>query len=674
MAGSSDSVHGRARSLSRAKRVRLTTWSVACGIALPGAAIAALLPSPAADAGTAERARAQVELGRRLFLDPSVSRAGRFSCASCHDPEHGFSDPRRFSEDETGRSRRHSQPLTDLAGRGFHWDGEFDTVRQLLVTRLAPRKHAVDAAIAMLRARFDASASAVAEEKQRGAEVAADDVPDRTEFDRRTGELRINEAPPYYGPVTPDGLPEVTAIADRLNQDGRYASLFRAATGSATASDGAVIDAIGAYLSTLRTTESAYDRHLRGDETALSPAAKRGLATFEGKAACASCHTAGLTTDGTRLTDGKFHNTGVAFRDAKIEFRQGVVLDGGLGMQSFLPRDLGRFKTPSLRDVAVRPPYMHDGAMATLEEVVDYYARGGTPNGRIDAHVKPFPLSPEERSDLVEFLTSLTGKERAGLGDRPAHFGRTTEVRVTTLSGAPAKGLSFVVKPAGDRFRGVERTDAVTSVSTDARRIVTTDSEGVARFAFPPTTHAELECGTHELGLSRLLPDCAERVTLIATPRDKVSLRVVFADGEVPRRLQAVRVGAVRTESADLSATTDFLLVRTVGKREGLYVAAAPSKGDRRNVQIYADRKLVHAARDSWELDLAGGASETIDLRDHDPDPELAAPDRRDGEPPSVDAPNPEPPGPPEPPAARNPGEEGPRPPVVSPPGAPRLK
>lgn len=664
-ASRSNRTAGHARRSTIGGSGRTGALLAAGGVAALGAA-ATIVGAGPAGASSADRAHAQVELGRRLFFDPSVSQGARFSCSSCHDPEHGFSDPRRFSEDETGVSKRHSQPVTDLAGRGFHWDGEFDTVRQLLVTRLAPKRDATRALLGLIRERFDAAVAAAGRPPGGNGSPVGDDEPDRSEFNRRTGELAARETPPYYGPVT-TGVPEVTAIAERLNQDGRYASLLAAATGRREAAHDDVIDAIRAYLATLRTSENAYDRHLQGEKDALSAEAARGLALFEGKAGCASCHTTGLGLDGARLTDGKFHNTGVAFRNLKLAFGRPVTVDGGLGAQSFLPRDLGKFKTPSLRDVERRPPYMHDGGLETLEDVVDYYARGGTANGRIDAHVKPFDLTAGEKADLVAFLRSLTGAERAGLADPPAHLLRETTVRVVNLQGNPVKGLTISVTGAGDRFRGTQRPEGA--------QLVTTDNAGVVRFPFPPSTHARLECGTHELGLSRLLPDCAERADLIATPRDKVSLRVVFRTDAIPRRLEAVRTGAVRTEAADLSAATDFTWVRNVGRREALYVAAAPEKGRTVRVQLFADQKALHDASDVWELDLSGGASETIDLREYVPPvaPERP-PARAGGGMPEPRPPSPEPPRGPVTPSPRNPGETGARAPGAAPPRTPGSK
>src|SRR5882724_12085867 len=97
---------------------------------------AALSTATRADGPAPDAAR--VELGRRLFFDPAIGRAGRVACAACHDPEHGFSDPRASSQDETRVLARHSQPLVDLAGAGFHWDGEFDTVRDVIDARVLP--------------------------------------------------------------------------------------------------------------------------------------------------------------------------------------------------------------------------------------------------------------------------------------------------------------------------------------------------------------------------------------------------------------------------------------------------------------------------------------------------------------------------------------------------------
>jgi hypothetical protein len=159
-----------------------------------------------------------IELGRRLFMDPTVSRLGAHSCASCHDPEQGFSDPRKRSADDAGLTKRHSQPLVDLAGEGFHWDGQFKTVRQLLVARVAPADMANKQA-----AQFAAERRAGRPQRRRGDVRRDASLPDTQE-----------EPPPPpqsggYGFVAPSEVP-ITPVADRLAEDGGYAESLKAAS------------------------------------------------------------------------------------------------------------------------------------------------------------------------------------------------------------------------------------------------------------------------------------------------------------------------------------------------------------------------------------------------------------------------------------------------------------
>lgn len=148
--------------------------------------------------------------------------------------------------------------------------------------------------------------------------------------------------------------------------------------------------ALASYVRTIRSGDSPYDRYLAGDAAALDAGQKQGLELFRGKAGCANCHV------GPNLTDEDFHYTG-AGEDA---------------------RDAGRagrgFKTPSLRDVARTPPYMHDGSLATLEAVVEFYNEGGKAHPRLDAEMQPLGLSPGEKRNLVRFIESLNGRIRDG--------------------------------------------------------------------------------------------------------------------------------------------------------------------------------------------------------------------------------------------------------------------
>jgi cytochrome c peroxidase len=151
--------------------------------------------------------------------------------------------------------------------------------------------------------------------------------------------------------------------------------------------------ALASYVRTIFSGNSPYDKFVNGDRRALAPKAQAGLALFRGKGRCTSCHT------GPTLSDEQMHNTGVAWRDGRLA-------DPGAVQ--------GAFKVPTLREVARTAPYMHDGSLATLEEVVDFYDRGGNPNPYLDEDIRPLNLSAEEKSALVEFLRSLTGSVREG--------------------------------------------------------------------------------------------------------------------------------------------------------------------------------------------------------------------------------------------------------------------
>ncbi len=164
--------------------------------------------------------------------------------------------------------------------------------------------------------------------------------------------------------------------------------------------------ALAAYVRTIVSGDSPYDRHVNGNHTALSELEKWGLDVFRGKGNCTDCHL------GPNLTDEKFHNTGVAWRNGRL-------LDQGRYLVTKTEKDRGAFKTPTLRNVADRAPYMHDGSLATLEEVVEYLDRGGNRNPYLDTELLPLKLSTEEKRALVAFLHSLTGTVREGIGTQP---------------------------------------------------------------------------------------------------------------------------------------------------------------------------------------------------------------------------------------------------------------
>jgi cytochrome c peroxidase len=164
--------------------------------------------------------------------------------------------------------------------------------------------------------------------------------------------------------------------------------------------------ALASYERTLESGDSAFDRYqYGGDKTALSEEAVRGLAVFtdKNKGNCSTCHT--IEEKYALFTDGKFHNLGAGIN------KNGELTDLGRYEQTKVEADKGAFRTPSLRNVAKTAPYMHDGSLKTLKDVVDFYVGGGSSNPQLDKEIKELKLSGQEKADLVAFLESLTGKQ-----------------------------------------------------------------------------------------------------------------------------------------------------------------------------------------------------------------------------------------------------------------------
>jgi len=214
-------------------------------------------------------------------------------------------------------------------------------------------------------------------------------------WDGRAIYLEKQAVGPVENPLEMD-LPMPQLLA-RLDASPGYRRQFVAIFGAeATAAN--VAKAIASFERTITNPDSPYDRYLMGDERAMSPAALRGRKLFEStRLGCANCHS------GAYFSDSEYHNLGIGYSSGKYADvgRYDVTKD---------PKDMGAFRTPTLRNVAVTPPYMHDGSLATLTDVIDLYDRGGIPNPNLDKGVKPLRLTQTEKSELVEFLKSLTGR------------------------------------------------------------------------------------------------------------------------------------------------------------------------------------------------------------------------------------------------------------------------
>lgn len=184
-----------------------------------------------------------------------------------------------------------------------------------------------------------------------------------------------------------------------------YMNAFRSTMGVEEIEFDYVARALAAYQRSLISGNSAFDRYYYGkDKSALSKQAQWGLKLFTGKAECSKCHTIGK--DYAHFMDLKYHDLGVSWDLVKKEY-------GDRGLGEISTDDLsGRFQTPSLRNVALTAPYMHDGSLKTLADVIDYFNRGGKPSRRLDPLMKPLGLTVEERKALIAFLESLTGDQK----------------------------------------------------------------------------------------------------------------------------------------------------------------------------------------------------------------------------------------------------------------------
>ncbi|QGM99666.1 c-type cytochrome [Methylocystis parvus] len=308
-------------------------------------------------------------LGEKLFFDRALSANGTLSCAMCHIPAQGFaSNQSALSIGMEGRSLRRNAPsLYNVVFKQylFHDGRETDLVAQV------------------------------------------------------------------WGPLlTPDEManPGIGPLLERLRKDPAYGPLFDAAFPGEGPTMTTMGRAIAAYEATLLRGDSRFDRAVfGGDKNALTAQEWRGYEIFVSKGGCSACHR--IDESSALFTDRSWHNNGAAFRrrqetDAvRVELAPGVVKDVRLAAAGFSQasqrNDVGRFEitndpadrwayvTPTLRGVKDSWPYMHDGGMKTLEEVVEFYDNGGGANPALDQKIKPLGLSTEERAALVAFLRTL---------------------------------------------------------------------------------------------------------------------------------------------------------------------------------------------------------------------------------------------------------------------------
>jgi len=238
-------------------------------------------------------------------------------------------------------------------------------------------------------------------------------------WDGRAASLESQVLGPMADPLEMNQTHEASIA--KLKHDSAYVPLFRAAFGTDDITLDRVENALASFERTILCGNSPFDRYqYQGQKNALTPAQVRGLAVFTDphRGNCSSCHT--IAAKYALFTDGQFHNTGEG-ADDNDEFA-----DPGRYKITHVDADKGAFKTPTLRDVALSGPYMHDGKLKTLKAVVDFYAGKGNSNPNLDAKMKTINLTGQDREDLLQFLNSLTGEISPNLGppgDAPAKDG-----------------------------------------------------------------------------------------------------------------------------------------------------------------------------------------------------------------------------------------------------------
>jgi cytochrome c peroxidase len=211
-------------------------------------------------------------------------------------------------------------------------------------------------------------------------------------WDGRAASLEEQVLRPIQDPTEMDL--SLAELQRRLREQPRYRRAFRREFGD-DPTPRTIGWALASYLRTLRAADAPIDRFRDGDTTALSDIARRGFRLFVGTAGCSTCHVGAL------FTDGDFHNTGAAWRGQTFG-------DSGRAGVTGSPDDRGRFKTPSLRNVAATAPYMHDGSRRALADVIDFYDSGGRANPNLDPLIQPLRLTAHDKRALIAFLESLT--------------------------------------------------------------------------------------------------------------------------------------------------------------------------------------------------------------------------------------------------------------------------
>lgn len=213
-------------------------------------------------------------------------------------------------------------------------------------------------------------------------------------WDGRAATLEEQAKGPIANPIEMDQSHE--ACIAKLRGIAGYRQMFAKVFGTEDFTIDHVAKAIATFERTVLSGNSAYDKYKAGNKSALTASQVRGMHVYFNKAKCDQCH------EGVNFTSNAYHNIGIGTDKTNPDEGRFAVTKN--------PSDWATFKTPTLRDIARSAPYMHDGSLRTLEEVVDYYDKGGIPNKNLDEKLKPLHLSEQDKADLVEFMKALNGE------------------------------------------------------------------------------------------------------------------------------------------------------------------------------------------------------------------------------------------------------------------------
>lgn len=325
------------------------------------------VPIPADNPQTAEK----IELGRMLYFDPRLSGDSSMACAKCHDPAKGWSNNLQLSDSYPGTKHwRHVPTVLNSAYlKQLFWDGRAHTLEEQAVGPIA------------------------------------------APFEMNQNYVHLVEklqSVPYYR----------KSFKKVFNSDVNMDNLAKA---------------IASFERTIVSKPGRVDAYLKGDKKALNASEIRGMEVFKGKANCIACH------HGPMLTDQKLHTTGVPeieplkkesdriatrhFFATINDYPEPRKLNADYGREILTKNkaDRGQFKTPSLRELAYTAPYMHNGAFEYLEDVIEFYSKGGGDAANKDPLLKPFTLTDQEKEDLVAFLEALSS-DKPVLVEKPAEI------------------------------------------------------------------------------------------------------------------------------------------------------------------------------------------------------------------------------------------------------------